>query len=100
MKYPKFNKINGDVNVNNNKKSRSSVDPTMIMLMKTMTTNIPTELKSNGLLFQQQQLTAATSAATFIADTALPSDLGLNLRLRAYRTDVPSENGYIGITKY
>jgi hypothetical protein len=71
----------------------------MIILMKTMTTNVPTELKSNGLLLQQQQQqqpTAATSSgATFIADTALPSDLGLNLRLLAYRTDVSSENGHI-----
>jgi hypothetical protein len=51
------------------------------------------ELKVNGV---QQSTSSSSSAVTFIADTALPSDLGLNLRLRAYRTNVPSENGYIG----
>jgi GTP cyclohydrolase II len=72
-------------------------------LMKNFITTKATvveELKSNGV--QQQPISPSSSSsssasgATFIADTALPSDLGVNLRLRAYRANVPSENGYIG----
>ena len=42
------------------------------------------------------KMISSAAGATFIADTALPSDLGLNLHLQTYRANVPSENGYIG----